>query len=301
MTSDHSGDQDVDLLVVGAGAGGMATALVAALEGLSVLVCEKSDQVGGTAATSAGTIWVPGSTQARRAGHTDTLEAARRYLDREMTAEGQLDAQAATKLRAYLETGAEALDYLEARSDVKFIAPAKHPDYHAWPGAVLAGRALIPPVFDGRKLGRDFALVRAPIPEFMVLGGMMIGKDDIPPLLAPFASLRALKHVIGLVLRQVSDRLRYARGTRLVMGNAFVARLFYSLKQRGVPIRFGSPVTELLRDGDRVVGAVAGGQRIQARRGVVRAAGGFGASAAWRARLLPQPTAPHTPMYEGVT
>src|SRR5262249_41249858 len=151
--SDHSGDQAVDLLVVGAGAGGMATALVAALGGLSVLVGEKSDQVGGTAATSAGTIWVPGSTQAPRAGHMGTLDAPPRDLDPER--EGQLGGGGAAKLRAFLETGPEALDYLEARSDVKFIAPAKHPDYHAWPGAVLAGRALIPPVFDGRRLGRD--------------------------------------------------------------------------------------------------------------------------------------------------
>jgi succinate dehydrogenase/fumarate reductase flavoprotein subunit len=51
----------VDVLVVGAGAGGMTAALVCALQGLDALLCEKSDQVGGTTATSAGTIWVPGT------------------------------------------------------------------------------------------------------------------------------------------------------------------------------------------------------------------------------------------------
>src|SRR5260221_3382403 len=74
-------DRTVDLLVVGAGAGGMAAALVASLEGLSVLLCEKSAQVGGTAATSAGTIWIPRSSQAARAGLADPVEPARRYLD----------------------------------------------------------------------------------------------------------------------------------------------------------------------------------------------------------------------------
>ena len=39
---------EVDLLVAGAGPAGMAAALVASLEGLDVLLCEKSDQVGGT-------------------------------------------------------------------------------------------------------------------------------------------------------------------------------------------------------------------------------------------------------------
>ncbi len=71
----------VDVLVVGAGAGGMTAALVCALQGLDVLLCEKSEQVGGTTATSAGTIWVPGTRQAREAGMTDTIAEARRYLD----------------------------------------------------------------------------------------------------------------------------------------------------------------------------------------------------------------------------
>ena len=92
MTRDHSGDQDieggaVDLLVVGAGAGGMATALVAALEGLSVLVCEKSDQVGGTGSTSAGTLWIPGNNQSKAAGFSDSADDAARYLDAKCTEE----------------------------------------------------------------------------------------------------------------------------------------------------------------------------------------------------------------------
>jgi 2-polyprenyl-6-methoxyphenol hydroxylase-like FAD-dependent oxidoreductase len=37
--------REIDVLVIGAGAAGMAAALAAAIEGLSVLVCEKSAQV----------------------------------------------------------------------------------------------------------------------------------------------------------------------------------------------------------------------------------------------------------------
>ncbi|HUA51214.1 MAG TPA: FAD-dependent oxidoreductase [Candidatus Sulfotelmatobacter sp.] len=295
-------DAEIDLLVVGAGAAGMTTALVAALEGLKVLVCEKSSQVGGTTATAAGTIWVPGSSQSRRAGLADSPEAVRRYLDGEL-AELASDPVADRRRRAFLETGPEALDYLEARSAVVFVAPAKHPDYHARSGAALAGRALIPPPFDGRTLGADFALVRPPLPEFMVLGGMIVGKDDIPPLLAPFASLRALRHALGLLLRHAGDRLRHARGTRLVMGNALVGRLLFSLRAQGVPIWLDSPVRALVQDGGRVLGAVVaspyGGRRVRARIGVVLAGGGFAASAAWRARLLPQPTAAYTPAFDG--
>ena len=69
---------EVDLLVAGAGPAGMTAALVASLEGLDVLLCEKSGQVGGTGATSAGTLWIPGNHESRRAGIDDSAEAAER-------------------------------------------------------------------------------------------------------------------------------------------------------------------------------------------------------------------------------
>ena len=58
-------DLETDLLVIGAGAAGMTAALVGALEGLKTILCEKSDMVGGTTATSAGTVWIPGSRQSK--------------------------------------------------------------------------------------------------------------------------------------------------------------------------------------------------------------------------------------------
>ena len=70
-------DAEVDVLIAGAGAAGMTAALVCALNGLSVLLCEKSSQVGGTTATSAGTIWVPGTRQAVEAGFKEGLPCAR--------------------------------------------------------------------------------------------------------------------------------------------------------------------------------------------------------------------------------
>ena len=60
------GTQTVDLLVIGAGAAGMAAALFAKLKGLDVLLIEKSNKIGGTAATSAGTLWIPATPKARR-------------------------------------------------------------------------------------------------------------------------------------------------------------------------------------------------------------------------------------------
>ena len=270
-------DAEVDVLIAGAGAAGMTAALVCALNGLSVLLCEKSSQVGGTTATSAGTIWVPGTRQAVEAGFKDDIPEARRYLD-------SIIGEATDGRReAYLKTGPELVEYLAGNSEVKFSLYAKHPDYLSnRPGTTLAGRALAPLPFDGRLLGADFALLRAPIGEFMALGGMMIGRDDIEPLSRPFGSVANFRRLLSLLWRHTTDRLGHPRGTRLLMGNALAARLFYSLRQRNVPVWLNASLRELTSAGGRVTGAtlsVDGVTRhVTARRAVVLATGGFGGS-----------------------
>src|SRR5205085_2811934 len=103
------------------------------------------------------------------------------------------------------------------------------PDYIDIAGAKAAGRALASAPYDGRSLGAAFARVRPPMKSFMVLGGMMVGKADIAPLVDRFRSWSAFRHAARIVLRHALDRLRHPRGTRLVMGNALVARLYASL------------------------------------------------------------------------
>src|SRR5262249_61149352 len=104
-TSEGTATVAVDALVVGAGAAGMTAALVSSLEGLDVLLCEKSDCVGGTTATSAGTIWVPGTRQSRKAGFTDNVTDAKRYL------EAVIGAAPDKRRDAYLETGPQVGEY----------------------------------------------------------------------------------------------------------------------------------------------------------------------------------------------
>jgi succinate dehydrogenase/fumarate reductase flavoprotein subunit len=69
-----------DVIVVGAGAGGMTAAAVAAAEGASVLVIEKTEFVGGTTAWSGGMIWIPANALMRGAGLADTVDDARSML-----------------------------------------------------------------------------------------------------------------------------------------------------------------------------------------------------------------------------
>jgi len=286
-------DREVDLLVAGAGPGGMTAALVAAMEGLDVLICEKSEQIGGTGATSAGTLWIPANSPSREAGFDDSADDAGRYLDA-LTGDGG-DA----RRDAFLADGPKVIDDLIARTDLRFVACGQHPDYrNNLPGAAVSGRAIIPEPFDGRLLGRDFRRVRPPIDEFLLFGGMMVGKADIARLLGRFRSLGNFAHSVGLILRYLTDRVRFTRGTRLVMGNALVAQLFYSLRKNGVPIRFGSALGDLVVEDGRVMGAViedsSGTVRIRARKGVVMATGGFAHNEKYRKQFMPNPVPAHS-------
>lgn len=297
MSISQTWDREVDLLIFGAGAAGMTTALTACIEGLGVLVCEKSDRVGGTTATSGGTVWVPGNLHSLKTSHPDSADKGRQYFEVEMGPD-------TTGLReAFLASGAEAIDYLERHTDVRFKANDPYPDYHAEKtGGAAGGRALSPLPFDGRLLGADFEKLRAPIPELMVFGGMMVARDEIKYLIRPWRSTFAFMLACRRMLGFVRDRLRYSRGTRLVLGNALVGRLFHSCKKRSIEFSFETKLLELLKDGGDVVGALVeqDGERrsIRARRGVVLATGGCGASQKWREALTGVPV-PYTQVLEG--
>ena len=296
---DVSGDLEVDLLIAGAGPAGMTAALVASLEGLDVLLCEKSDQVGGTGSTSAGTLWIPGNSQSRAAGFSDSAAQADQYLDALIGEGGNRDVR-----NAYLQSGPGVIDYLCERSDVKFLPCGVHPDYRSnIPGAAVAGRAIVPEPFDGRLLGPEFRRVRAPIPEFMLFGGMMIGKADISRLIGRFDSIGNFIYAAKLLARYLVDRIKYPRGTRLMMGNALVGRLFYSLRRRSVPIMFDAAIVDLAGDRESVKGArlKSAGKDIfvKARKGVVLATGGYGHNSRFRSAFMPQPIPEYSMSYAG--
>ena len=276
---------EVDLIVCGAGAAGMAAALFAAIEGLEAVVLERSPWVGGTSALAAGALWIPNTHLA--AGSGDTPARAAHYL--ELATGGR--PPAALRER-FLALGPQAVRSLEEHSDVRLRAFPHHPDYLSeLPDATKWGRVLECLPFDGRELGRDLALVRPPIPEFTVLGGMMVDRTDIGHLLNITRSRASFMHSARLLLRHAGDRLRYPRGARLVLGNALVGRLLLSLRKRGVPIWTGTCAHRLLEREGRVAGVMAlreGKQlEIRARVGVVLAGGGFNDHAGYRAQLIP--------------
>ncbi|HET9018398.1 MAG TPA: FAD-dependent oxidoreductase, partial [Acetobacteraceae bacterium] len=272
-----------DVIVIGAGAAGMTCAAVAAAEGLDVLLIEKAARVGGTTAISGGMVWVPGNAKTAAVGRPDSLEAARRYLG--ATVGGAHNAEVR---EAFLVNGDRMVAYLEARTSVRLQPVPTYPDYYPdLPGATLGGRVLEPVPFDGSQLGKAFALLRSPLPEFTLLGGMMVPRADLVHFRNVGRSWRATLRVGRLVGAYAWQRLRHERGTALVLGNALAARLLDSVLRLGVGLAPGTSVNRLLSEDGRVCGVVAGGQEIRARRGVVIATGGFSHAPALRGELLP--------------
>lgn len=293
---------DVDLLVVGSGAAGMTAAIVAANEGLRVLVLEKADVVGGSTAYSGGVCWVPGSHLARHAGVDDSREKTLTYL-RACLGE-RFDEE---RLCGYLDLAAEAIEYLESRSEVRFLLRTTTPDYFSErEGGAAGGRALEALPYDARTLGARFADVRSPPPEYLVLGGMMVTVADATRILARYRSWDGFSHTARLVARYARDRLAgRRRGTRLVVGNALAARFYASLLKLDVPVWRGAQVTGLLKEDGRAAGArvMRNGQpvTVRARRGVVLATGGYPHNPRLRERYFTAGTADYSAVPESAT
>jgi succinate dehydrogenase/fumarate reductase flavoprotein subunit len=256
-----------------------------------VLVVERTAHLGGTTALSAGTTWIPCTERGLKVHPDDTLEQARHFLD---LAVGERSPQALRQ--AFLDNGPAAVAKLEQHSDVQYQVRALHPDYLSeLEGSALRGRAIEPQPFDGRRLGKALSLIRPPIPEFTVLGGMMVDRDDIFHLLRLTQSWTSFTYGLRIIIRHVMDRLFWPRGTRLVMGNALIGRLLLSLLKRGVHIVTDTELASLVQSGQQMEGVVLRQTRkgqtverqVKALGGVVLASGGFNRHPQRRGQMLP--------------
>lgn len=146
------------------------------------------------------------------------------------------------KVDAFVRTAPGLVAELEQDPAIQFrIQP--FPDYFEAPGRVPMGRSIVPTDLDPVELGDLVTLVRPPVDR----------------------DRKGLDHVDGAPLDG---------------GRALIGRLLLAFDRTGNG-RFhtGMSVTELVMDGDRVVGVVAatsqGPRRIGARRGVLLGSGGF--------------------------
>ncbi|MFZ4747664.1 MAG: FAD-dependent oxidoreductase [Sphingomonas sp.] len=276
---------DCDLLIAGSGASGLAAAVTAARAGRNVLLVEKATKFGGTTVSSAGVIWIPNSKAARTAGIEDDATNVMTYL----RAQGgnRLDID---KAQVYVDSAPDVLDWFEANSYLRCALAAAWPDYHPTdPGGSKGGRSLGPVAFDGRTLGKRFAELRPPIATTTIMGGMIVGREDLLHFYGMQRSWKSAAIVASRFSRYVRDRVTHTRGTRLSNGSALVAMLARTAFELGVDLRLSTAISDLIVTDGRVVGANLEGPdgryAVHARYGVILATGGFPANKALRARV----------------
>src|SRR6478735_10308458 len=128
-----------DVLVVGSGAGGLATALTARHHGLEVIVAEKESVFGGTTARSGGWMWIPCNPLAEKEGFKDSRESARTYLQHE--AGNHFDAG---RVDAFLDNGPKMVEFFEKNTEMEFTLGPAFSDYHPdAPGGMAGGRSIV--------------------------------------------------------------------------------------------------------------------------------------------------------------
>lgn len=269
---------EVDVIILGTGAAGLAAALAAHEAGARVALVERGERIGGTSAISGGVIWVADNPRMRAAGMADSRDDALAYF-RSLDHGDLVD----ETLEAFVDKGPEALAFLESIDALKVAVLPGYPDYYLdRPGAKPEGsRALDHDLFDLGTLGEWAARIYAieePKP-LMLRETPLGGATAMPP-----------PEVLGerLAARQCG------------FGQAMVARLLKACLARGIEPVLGVETHRLVKDGARVTG-IEGTREgapfaLSARRGVIVATGGFEWDADLRQTFLRGPvTAPASP------
>jgi succinate dehydrogenase/fumarate reductase flavoprotein subunit len=277
----------VDVLVVGTGASGMATAVTAAWNGLEVLVVEKEPRYGGTTARSGGWLWIPNTRLATEQGIQEPPGAAKAYLEHETTT--HFDEK---RVDALLEFGPKAIDFFTRNTCVQFDMPAVFPDYHAEAtGGQPGGRSMVTRPFDGRELGARIGQLAPPLPELTVFGMMLGSGPEIRHFMRAFKSPTSFVYVAKRLGQHFLDVILHGRGMTLTNGNALAGRLARAAMDLKIPVWLSCPVKKLVTEHDGVAGALVEREGktlcVKAKRGVVLACGGFPHDVERRKQLFP--------------
>lgn len=278
-------DAVCDVLVVGSGASGLATAITAAHQGLNVIVAEQNRYIGGTTAISAGWAWVPGNPKGAEKSE-DTRAEAESYL-RALAPDTYDEAGVA----AFLDTVPEAISFFEENTDVNFVYPDKAPDYQMdLPGARIGGRALLPDDADVRMLGERRKELQPYLSSYTVFGYMPQVGPDLNEFFHANQSLKSFTYVARKLLKTWADKAVSQQPLKRTNGSALITRMAASALKLGVRIWTSSPVEQLIREDGQVTGAVLSGKHsgsVRARLGVVLAGGGFTGNEELRTKYFP--------------
>ncbi|MBM3132077.1 MAG: FAD-binding protein [Chloroflexi bacterium] len=249
-------DMEVDLVAVGASSGGLAAVILGHDLGLTTVLLEKSEFLGGGTALSGGLLWVPFNPVMLGKGLSDSEEEAAGHIRR--VGMGCHDEQL---MAAYLKAGPEAIRYLEARTPLRLTTGLlQGPDYYAdLPG----GKSL------GRQLYAD--------PDVMI------------------PRLREAEKKYPLMAQVRSDPIPYLGGVRdpWSEGRGLIGGLVLACAERGINILTKVRGKRLIAEKGRVIGLHAEKDGsdffVRAKKGVLLACGGFEHNAEMNKRFINMP------------
>lgn len=251
------------LIVVGAGMGGLSAAVTAANEGCDVILIEKNDRVGGAAAYSGGQVWIGDNHVARREGcEPDTYREVFEYI--RALAEVNPEAFDEKLADEWIRGAAEAAEYFESTGVIAWTVIPDYPDYY-FPnvnGSKSSGRYITGAPFAGSSLGEARALLLdAPhFPSGITYGEMFEWGGIV--------SKTTWNHDL-IAKRRAGDVMTFGQG---IVGHFLAAAI-----KRGVSITSGTEVTELMvnsnRDVEGVIAVNRDGRRVQLNGPVILATG----------------------------
>ncbi len=278
-------DESVDLLIAGSGGGGMVAALAALDSGIEPLVVEKQDLIGGSTGMSGGMVWLPNNPLMRADGIADSHEDGLAYFDDVV---GDIGAASSPARReVFLTAGYEMINFL-LRKGVRLVRCPGWSDYYPnHKGGNAAGRSVEGVPFDAAALGDWSDKVQ---PSMAKNYGFVVKTNELR---------------VGAVLQPLAPRVR--RGDAGVPAHQpRPAPASRDPHQRRVahrsdpqvadgpratgdpPIWTNAAMDDLIVEDGRVVGARVTRDgatlNVEARKGVLLAAGGFGHNADMRRR-----------------
>ncbi|MBL7120095.1 MAG: FAD-binding protein [Dehalococcoidia bacterium] len=260
LTVPNQWDMEVDVVAVGSSSGGLIASIVAHDLGLSTVVLEKADAVGGATALSGGTVWMPCNHHMLEMGFSDSREEALTYI--RSSSKGRHDEETAA---AYLDNGPKVIRYLEERTPLKLVVIPGYPDYRSdLPGGKKDGRKLTPDpirvaqiLMEAERSHPFLSKVRSePVPLFAGLPGAW------------------------------ENRLYLA-------GRALIGSLVLACLNRGINILMNTRARQLIVQDGRVIGLRAEheGQDflVRGKKGVLLATGGYEWNEEMNKRFMPIP------------
>ena len=268
-------DHTYDVVVVGSGGAGFATAMGAADSGLSVLMIESTDMWGGNTAMSGGGMWLPNNPLMQRDGVGDSREEALTYLEATIGDAGR--ATSRERKEAFVDGVADFVLTAE-KYGMEFSRAADYPDYYPeLPGGKI-GRAIEVTPIDTKRIG-DWAK------SLRMLMAVPIKTDDVWLIGRAWSTPGGMVRGARVVSRIVGG---VVRGKHLAGIGAGLATSFCEVVvlTQGTPLWLDAPLEELLVENGRVVGVrtTHDGRpvRVGATKGVMLAGGGFDFNKAWR-------------------